>query len=196
MPPIYVDLDNTLGYGVFRDAQGEIFERFVPRPGAEKFLSALARHGEPTVLTASEGRYARRALSSVPGNALVSGLISREDLHPVEARVHEISVFLEDLSRRKGHHHGYVAAIAEGLLSEIPRLGPPGPVFDDQPAESHMYWMKATAVGIDESMWVQVPPFSPSTPDRGGLAAAYGEFLTRFPSAYPERPAGRRPSGA
>lgn len=171
---IYVDLDHTLVNPVVDEEFPYEVVDIIPRPGAYEFLTRLRKHGEPWLLTASERRHAARALEVLgPAAERFAGVLSREDLWPVEAQIHVVeSAVVEDHERA-------------ALWKLIEPVAPPGPVFDDFPVGSPMYLLKSYAVGIGPERWIQVEPFVEGFPDRGGLAKAYNEFIRRF---YPSAP--------
>lgn len=164
---LYADLDHTLINTVV-DAQDRIL-RIEPRPGVDRFLASLARHGELWLLTASERTYALGALDVLgPAARAFSGAIFREDLEPVAAQIRAV----------------LGANVEEGVRQElwglVQPIAPSGVVFDDFPVDSEMFLLKATAVSAAPEDWIQVEPFATGRPDRGGLAKAYSEFRARF----------------
>lgn len=162
---IYVDLDNVLVNPVLLD-RGRV--RIDPRPGADRFLAALARHGRLCLLTASNPYHAHHGLKALgSAGGLFAHAITRRELAPIEEQLRVVlgaNVGEEERAR---------------LWSSIQPLAAPGVVFDDYPAGSGMYLLKATAVGIGPGHWIQVEAFN-GQPDRDGLAKAYEEFKLRF----------------
>lgn len=169
--PLYIDLDHTLQYAVYKDATKEEVERFVFRPGAHEFLAALQPYGELILLTASDLSWASEALASRPDlSKQISGIISWEKLEPVSEKLQEIFSMAGISDYEKIEMTELVPAIAE-----------PGVVFDDQPYWSGLYFVKAVAVGILKlpDLWIQVPEFSKNSLDRAGLEGAFREFKRR-----------------
>jgi hypothetical protein len=163
---IYVDLDNVLVNPVV-EPRGMV--RIHPRPGADRFLSSLARRGEMWLLTASDPFHAKNGLKSLGSAAKTfTGIITREDLAPVEEQLQ--IVFAADLNE----------VDRSRLWATIPPIAPRGVVFDDFPVGSEMFLVKSTAVGIGPEQWIQVEPFTSIHPDKNGLGKAYEEFKRRF----------------
>jgi len=167
---IYVDLDNVLVNPVLVGDRGGV--RIDPRPGADRFLSSLARRGDLCLLTASDPHHAQYGLKSL-GSAgrLFRHAITRRELAPVEEQIRVVL----------GADVGEEARAR--LWASIAPIAPPGVVFDDFPVGSGMFLLKATAVGIGPERWIQVEAFTAGRPDWNGLAKAYEEFKLRFVSA-------------
>ena len=164
---IYCDLDNVLIHPVV-DPKGNVV-KIHPRPEADWFLSNLAQHGEVVLLTASSGDHPVRALRKLGKAAShLSGVITREDLVPIEEQIKVVQEADVDAATRRE------------LWSQIQPIAPPGVIFDDYPVGSGMFVLKATAVGIGPEGWIQVDAYDPRKTDRGGLRRAYREFLRRF----------------
>lgn len=175
---IYSDLDNTLIYPI-TDRDGYV-TAILPRPGVGEFLKKLSSEGELWMLTAAQKGHAERALSVLwPHSKAFKGVITIENMEPIFEQVNVI--FREP---------GLSDEQRWDLWSEIPPLFPSGVVFDDYPADSGMFALKAGAVGIDRDRWVKVDFFGENHPDNGGLRKAYSDFKKRFP-AY-SRMSGRR----
>jgi NLI interacting factor-like phosphatase len=165
---IYLDLDETL-IGNVVDPAGNVLEIY-PRPGARWFIRTMANHGDVWMLTAAAQEHAKRALRKLsPESRLFRGVISREDLEPIEKQI-DIVLGTPGLSEEDRLE----------LWEQIKPIAPPGVIFDDFPVGSKMYAMKSKAVGIDDSRWIQVDPYVPGIPDHQGLKRAYSEFLQRF----------------
>ena len=58
-------------------------------------------------------------------------------------------------------------------------IAPPGFIFDDFPVGSWLYDLKATALGINRGLWIEVEPFAFDKPDTGALSRAYHELVRR-----------------
>jgi hypothetical protein len=169
VPPIYVDLDGTISYPVYKS---EKLDHFVFRPGALPFLEALSRHGELRLLTMSEGGWAEDALSERPDlEALFSMIITMEDLADVERRLKQIFSLAGLSDGEKLDMVGMVKPIVE-----------PGIAFDDQAYGSGAWYLKSVAIGtfdLGPDLWIKVDPFSKNSPDRGGLERAFHRFRAR-----------------
>jgi len=168
---IYCDLDNVLVHPVLGGPLKDQVIRIVPRPNADWFLRKLAGQGDVWLLTASCCGHPGRALRVLgPSTNVLSGVISREHLAPVEEQIRVVQeAGVGEQERRE-------------LWSLIRPIAPPGVVFDDFPVGSDMFLLKATAVGIGPEHWVQVEHFGEGRPDNGGLRRAYAEFRRRFGS--------------
>lgn len=166
---IYVDLDQTLANPIISPS-GDVV-RIEPRPGAAWFLRNLKRHGEPWLLTMGSRAHAERSLDvlgpSVKG--ALQGVIAYEDIAPIEEQI-QVAVSSPGLTDDD----------RLALWRSISPIAPKGVVFDDFSADSAMFVVKSTAVGIGAEWWIQVEPFTTRRPDRGGLRKAYAEFVSRF----------------
>lgn len=161
----YIDMDETLLTGV------ETVSGLMPRvrPDAGWFLRTMSTHCDLWLLTRASRAWAEEGLRAIgPTASVFIGMISHEDLLPIEEQVDVIS------------KSGLSEAEAVALLREIPPIAPPGVIFDDFPVGSWIYWIKALAVGVGDDQWIQVEEFSKGSPDRGGLRKAYLEFKRRF----------------
>jgi hypothetical protein len=141
----------------------------VVRPGVDRFLKNLTRHGDVWLLTSATREHAENALRKI-GRAshLIREIVSREDLYNIGLQVEMIS---ED--------HNLSEDEKIGLYREVKPILSPGYVFDDMQVGSWGYWTKSRAVGIGPERWIEVEVFIKSLKDRGGLEKAYGEFLRR-----------------
>jgi hypothetical protein len=167
---IYSDLDNTLIDPVV-DENGDLVKIF-PRPGVQSFLTKLGRDGQPWLLTAASLDHARRALEILkPGSKVFKGIISMEDMVPIQAQV-DIIMSKPDLPM----------AEALNLWSQIKPIAPPGPVFDNLGIGSWAYFLKAAAVGISPKEWIQVEHYGDGHKDHNGLKKAYQDFRHRYPT--------------
>lgn len=166
---IYCDLDETLGYSLWRGPVGhEALDEFVVRPGAAQFLASLSSFGTPILLTLADKDYAREAMSRI-GPDLVADIIARQDLEPVSDQVWTA---LAVAPRRR--------FTARDFQALIPPIYPKGVIFDNAPVGSEYQLIKSTAVDAPDSWWIQVPEFDRMHPDAGGLRWALGEFEARF----------------
>lgn len=169
MPPIYVDLDYTLEYPVYRKNQE--FDHFVFRPWAQEFLSSLSEYGDITILTASEGGWAEDALSERQDlRRLVSRIITLEDMQGIIAQVDGI-FRMEMPESEKLELAGQIEPIAE-----------PGVIFDDYAYGTDIYFAKSISVGtflMGASLWIQVERFTEKSKDDEGLDQAFQEFVRR-----------------
>ncbi len=163
---IYTDLDNVLINPVQDVVTGEVLS-IVPRPDADWFLESLANQGEVWLLTMANRAHANRALQLI-GTEHLSGIVSAEDMVHV-IRLLEMILKADGLSDEDRRQ----------LVSEIPKVGPPGMVFDDYPVGSDMQIVKSAAIGIGPESWIEVEPFVTGVPDRKGLRKAFQEFQRR-----------------
>lgn len=164
---IYCDNDNTLTCPIW---EGNVVSEIRVRPKADWFLEQLSKHGEVYVITAANREYAQTALSRLgPAFKHVKGVISREDMAIVASKLADIEM-----------NYDVDFVEKERLYSEIEPAFESGYLFDDYPIGGWLYRLKATVVGIDETKWIKVQPFSATEPDNGGLEQAYNEFLTRI----------------
>jgi hypothetical protein len=172
MPPIYIDLDQTLSYPVYTDEKKSKVDHFVFRPGALPFLEALSRHGELRILTMSEGGWAQRALRERPDlEAMFSMIITMEDMGDVESRLKDIFS---------------LAGLSDGekldLVGMVKPISEPGIAFDDQAYGSSAWYLKSVSIGtfdLGPDLWIKVDPFSATHPDRSGLERAFHRFKAR-----------------
>jgi hypothetical protein len=169
---IYSDLDNVLINPMEDAATGEIIS-IVPRPDVDWFLRELAKDGEVWILTAAEREHADRALEVLGDLALpyLAGVLSAEDLYPAWSQVDMILGVPEITDEDRA-----------ALLAQIPPVAPAGVIFDDWPLRSKLYYVKTSAVGVGPEKWIEVEPFSVSSPDRGGLRRAHADYVRRFGS--------------
>lgn len=166
--PIYIDLDETLGYSIWQGDLGqEELVDFIVRPGAQDFLSRLWSFGTPLLLTLAEKGYAHEAMRRI-GKDLVADIISREDLEPISDHVYAA---LAVAPRRRW--------TARDFQAMLPPIYPKGVIFDNETLGSEYNLIKATAVGAPDSWWIQVPKFDRMHPDAGGLAWALSQFEGR-----------------
>lgn len=181
MPPLYIDLDFTLSYPVYKDAAETQVSRFVFRPGALEFLEALSTYGTLILLTASEDGWAEDALSGRKDlRRLFSRIIQRNDLEIVENQISWVFS---------------LAGVSEneklGMLEMIQPVAEPGVIFDDQAFGSPAWFLKSVSVGtyaMGKDLWIQVDKFSRTNPDAGGLERAFYRFRTRNVSKNGENP--------
>lgn len=172
MQPVYIDLDFTISYPVYTDEEKKEVDHFVFRPGALPFLEALSRHGELILLTASEGGWAKEALSERPDlERMFSAIITMKEMEPIEKQL--IWIF-------------GIAGLSEdeklGMVGMIKPIASPGIVFDDQAYGSSAWYLKAVAIGtfdLGPELWIKVDRFSRSNPDLNGLERAFHRFKSR-----------------
>jgi hypothetical protein len=169
---IYSDLDNVLINPVEDAATGEIIS-IIPRPDVDWFLRELAKDGEVWIMTAAERAHADRALDVLGDLALpyLSGVLSAEDLYPAWSQVDMILNVSEISDEDRA-----------ALFAQIPPVAPAGVIFDDWPLRSKLFYVKTSAAGVGPESWIEVEPFSPGSPDRGGLRRAHAEYVRRFRS--------------
>lgn len=150
--PLYVDLDETLGFAV-QGPNGEIVS-FIVRPWAREFLKALSHHGPVYIFTMGTRDYAEYALSRIGAYDSLSGVIGREDLLAHEAP------------------HGGC----------IKKFLAPGVLFDDLAHRTVGVQRKQEAMGMPKraDFHIQVSSFSVMTRNDNGLQIAYAEFLRRI----------------
>lgn len=164
---IYLDLDETL-IGNTLDEEGNSIQ-IHPRPGAPWFIRTMSQHGDLWLLTAAAREHAKRALRKLgPETKRFKGIITREDLKPVEEQVDVLDT------------PGISDEVRMELWDQIKPIAKPGIMFDDFPVGSKMYAVKSRAIGIDEDRWIQVEGYYPGFPDHQGLKRAYSEFVSRF----------------
>lgn len=167
---IYTDLDHTLINPVVDDL-GQVVD-VVVRPGAHEFIKKLARDGDLWLLSLGSRLHVENALDELGSSALLfKGLITREDMLPVEERVQSI-LETPGLSDDDRYY----------LWRDIPARYPPGPMFDNFPVGSDIYLIKAPTIGISKEEWIEVESFESGKPDRNGLGKAYAEFRKRYPN--------------
>lgn len=158
---IYVDLDNVLIDSIIAPNGTEALDIIV-RPDTPWFLRRLKDHGKVWLLTAAERGHVAHAFRVMGSTAnIFQGVLSREDLEPVEKNV------IRALS-------------GEGSWKDVRPIAPRGVMFDDYPVNSLMYLVKGNAIGIDPSRCIQVEPFHLDRPEKGGLRKAYAEFTRQF----------------
>jgi hypothetical protein len=169
--PIYVDMDETLLSAVVQGPPGqEEIVGVVVRPGAQRFLENLSRHGPLVLLTLGNQPYARWAIDHLGAAAgLFQKLVTYERLE----RIHE-------QARRIARRYPFGSRSANQAALAIRPILPPGVVFDDSPVGTDRFFTKIRAVGIPVSWYIQVAPFQPDRPDGRGLEDAYREYLERF----------------
>lgn len=164
---IYLDLDESL-IGNTLGPEGNSIQ-IHPRPGASWFIRTMAQHGDLWLLTMAAEEHARRALRKLgPEAKRFKGMITREDLQPIEDQV---DVVLDPSISEE---------VRRELWDQIKPIAPPGIMFDDFPVGSKMYAVKSKAIGIDPDRWIQVEGYYPGFPDHQGLKRAYSEFVSRF----------------
>jgi hypothetical protein len=164
---LYTDLDDVLVHPVLGGPMDDVVG-IIPRPGVDRFIRDLSRHGDVWLLTASMRGHAERALRTIASAArLLAGVITREDLAPVEEQILVVETAVVDEATRRE------------LWSLIEPVAPPGFVFDDYPVGSGMFILKATAVGIGPESWIRVEPFLGKSGPDDGLRRAYMEFRRR-----------------
>ncbi len=172
MPPIFVDLDFTLSYPVFKDVERTIVSRFVFRPGAYEFLDALSKFGDLQMLTASREGWAEDALSSRKDlRSFFSRIITMEDMAGIEDKVEAIFSLA-----------GVSDSEKLDMLGTVKPITDVGVVFDDQAYGSDVWFLKSLAVGIynmGPDLWVRVDRFSRENPDASGLERALHRFRIR-----------------
>jgi hypothetical protein len=167
---IWTDLDNTLVNPV-TDEAGYV-TAILPRPGVQEFLTKLGNDGQLWMLTSATREHAERAMSILhPASKVFRGIVSREDMEPVEE---QLSVVL--------YEPGLSPDERLSLWSDIRPIAPPGPVFDNFPVDSSVFYLKAAAVGIGPDEWIHVEHFGDGRMDRGGLKKAYLDFRKRYPN--------------
>ncbi len=159
---LYTDLDETLISSVIERSDIRIFVR----PGVDEFLKNLSRHGELVLLTHAERGHAENAMRALwPASRCFSRIISSEDMAPV---IEQMGAIRETPGLSLRH---FIE-----LYDSIPPIEPPGVIFDDQPVDSHIYWIKTRVVGVGQKHWIQVEPDH----SRKGLERAYAEYRRRF----------------
>lgn len=159
---LYVDLDETL---VFSEELPDGTLEITVRPEAADFLQTLTSYGDVWIMSMGTRPHVENALRELGRRArnAVTGIITREDLQPVTDEIE----LIDGLPTLRDEHR-------KTLEAEIPQRFPSGVIFDDQPVGSQLYRIKRAALGIDESMWIQVGD------SNMGLWNAYRRFLTRF----------------
>jgi len=144
---------------------------------AEKSFYAVHLHGSAACLLGSRAlrssTLASRAWSPLsrlgPAFMHIKGVITREDMAIVADKLSDIEM-----------DYNLDAFQREQKFSAVQPLFEPGYLFDDYQVGGWLYRLKATVVGINESKWITVTPFSANQPDNGGLERAYNEFLSRI----------------
>ena len=165
--PIYVDLDSTL-IDSDVDALGNVIEIF-PRPGVDRFLGKLSKHGDLFLLTHAMRSHVKKAFRVLgKPSKLFLNVISREDMDPI---IEQIEYLLND-PRLTQEERGM-------LYQEIEPLAPRGYVFDDQPVGSELYLIKTATVGAGPNDWIQVKPFKHGRTSGQELERAYQEYVRR-----------------
>lgn len=165
--PIYVDLDATL-IDSDVDSRGNVTQIY-PRPGVDKFLKNLSRHGDLFLLTHAMRPHAEEAFRVIGApTKLFKGVISREDMEPII----EMIGYLVNDPKLTEQERGF-------LYQEIEPLAPRGYVFDDQPVGSELYLIKSATIGARPSDWIQVKPFNHRSTSSQELKRAYQEYLRR-----------------
>jgi NLI interacting factor-like phosphatase len=172
VPPIYVDLDLTLCYPIWKDEEQTDVERFVFRPGALQFLEALTKFGDLYLLTASYLVWAERALSERKDlKALFVRLITMDDMEAVGGQVKAIF----ELPGLSDHEK-------LDMMGMIRRIADPGVIFDDQPYGSDAWFLKSLSTGsydMGPDLWIRVDRFTREDPDSSGLRRALHRFRNR-----------------
>lgn len=164
-PRAYIDMDETLLTGV------ETTRGLMPRmrPDAGLFLRMISAHCDLWLLTMASREWAEEGMRAVgPTSSVFVGMITREDLLPIEEQIAVI------------FNSGLSEAETKALLGEVQPIALQGVIFDDFPVGSWMYWIKSLAVGIGPEQWMQVDKFSKDHPGRGGLMKAYEKFRKMF----------------
>lgn len=165
--PIYCDLDATLiDSGV--DGRGNVIN-IVVRPGVDKFLQKLSKHGDLFLLTHAMRPHVKNAFKAIgAASRLFQGVISREDMEPI---IEQVEYLLKD-PRLTSEERGM-------LYQEIQPLAPRGFMFDDQPVGSELYLIKSAAIGSRPSDWIQVKAFNGRSTSGKELERAYDEYRYR-----------------
>ena len=168
---IYVDMDETLLSAVVQGPPGrQELVGVVVRPGAERFLERLSRHGTLVLLTLGNEVYARWAIDHLGKAAdLFSKIVTYEALEGIYEQ-----------AKRIARRYPFGSRSAWQAAGAIRPILPPGVVFDDSPPGTDRFFTKTRAVGIPLSWYIQVSPFLPDRPDGRGLDDAYREYLDRF----------------
>lgn len=165
--PIYVDLDSTLIDSDVDDGGNVI--AIHPRPGVDRFLGKLSRHGDLFLLTHAMKSHVKEAFRAIgKPSKLFEGVISREDMEPI---IEMIDYIVND-PRLSMEQRGM-------LYQEIQPIMPKGYIFDDQPVGSDLYLYKTAAVGARPNDWIQVKPFKRGRTSGQELERAYQEYLRR-----------------
>lgn len=165
--PIYVDLDATL-IDSDTDSQGNVIAIY-PRPGVDRFLEKISRHGDLFLLTHAMQSHVKNAFRAIGKPArLFQGVISREDLAPIIEQVD----YLTGDPRLTVEDRGM-------LYQEIQPIMPRGYIFDDQPVGSDLYLIKTASVGARPNDWIKVKPFKHERTGGQELDRAYQEYLRR-----------------
>jgi hypothetical protein len=165
--PLFVDLDATL-IDSDVDARGNVIN-ITPRPGVEKFLEKLSRHGDLFLLTHATRPHVKDAFKTIgPASGLFQGVISREDMEPV---IEQIDYLMNDRRLTSGER--------AMLYQEIQPIAPRGYIFDDQPIGSELYLIKTATVGARPKDWIQVKPFDRRATAGQELERAYQEYRRR-----------------
>jgi len=166
---LYSDLDEVLVSPIrsMPDAEGMV--PIVPRPGADRFLADLTQHGDVVLLSHGTQAHVARGIEMLgDGARYLRGVITREDLDPIQAQIDVVE------------KSGLPEQTKLDLYQEIPPIFEPGFVFDDFAVGTWMYALKGIATATPPERWIQVEPFMYPKPDRGGLRKAYLEFTRRL----------------
>lgn len=163
--PLYVDLDETLIASSVRGGDVKIY----PRPGVQKFLEQLSRHGDLFLLTHATRPHVEDAFKALgPVSGIFQGVVSREDMEPI---IEQIDYIVQDPR---------LTMAERGMLyQEIQPIMPRGYVFDDQPVGSELYLIKSAVVGARPKDWIQVKAFKRGVTAGQELKRAYQEYRRR-----------------
>lgn len=178
--PIYIDMDNVLIAPIVDPIKDEPVDLLV-RPGVKGFLESLSAYGDLKLLSAASFSWVKIGLRAIgPVVRIFKDVFSGEDLFPIAQQIDVVD-----------KAQGLTPEDRQELYQSIEPILPPGVMFDDFPVGSGMYRLKGIAIGImflNPNLWIQVESFSPTEPDRDGLAKAYEEFQKRN-NAWRGRPA-------
>ena len=178
--PIYVDMDNVLLAAIVDPKTEEPIDVLV-RPGVKRFLENLSIYGDLKLLSSASLSWVKIGLRAIgPVTKLFKEIYSGEDLYPIAMQIEVVE-----------KAQGLTPADRVELYQQIQPILAPGVIFDDFTVNSGMYRLKAIATGVmflNSKLWIQVERFSPTEPDRNGLAKAYAEFQKRN-DAWRGRPA-------
>lgn len=165
--PLYVDLDATL-IDSDVDEHGDVIA-IHPRPGVDRFLKKLSRHGDLFLLTHAMRPHVKSAFRAIGRSSQVFvDVISREDMAPI---IEQLDYLAND-PRLTPEERGL-------LYYEINPIAPRGYIFDDQKVGSDLYLLKTAVVGATEKDWIQVRPFKRGRTGGQELERAYQEYLRR-----------------